>query len=108
MFKFDAAGMQPGDCVIFEELRHGGKTVAEHKDINNAEQTVTILRKTSNNTFRKNSHVPKKGKGKGKPMNSVNTGDSSPLRKLIAIFVSAQMLLLVILRKGYRNTTDEG
>lgn len=105
VFKFDAAGMQPGDCVIFEELRHGGKTVAEHKDINNAEQTVTILRKTSNNTFRKNSHVPKKGKGK--PMNSVNTGDSSPLRKLIAIFVSAQMLLLVILRKRYRNTKEE-
>ena len=42
VFKFDATRVQPGNCVIFEELRHGGKTVAEHKDINNAEQTVTI------------------------------------------------------------------
>ena len=45
-FEFDASGID-GDIVVYEELYHGGKKVAEHKDINDKDQTVTIRRPAS-------------------------------------------------------------
>ena len=102
MFKFDAAGMESGDCVIFEELRYQGMTIAEHKDINNSKQTVTILRNPPDNkSFTKKETVNKKGKRR--ISNNVKTGDSSSLRRLVAFFIFSQLLLLVILKKRCRD-----
>ena len=42
VFKFDSTGLGGKDLVVFEELYYKGELIAEHKDINDKEQTVKI------------------------------------------------------------------
>ncbi|MGI6579118.1 MAG: SpaA isopeptide-forming pilin-related protein [Saccharofermentanales bacterium] len=41
-FTFDGTGLGGKDLVVFEELYYKGELIAEHKDIEDKEQTVTI------------------------------------------------------------------
>ncbi|NLJ70426.1 MAG: VaFE repeat-containing surface-anchored protein [Clostridiaceae bacterium] len=42
IFNFDGTGLGGKDLVVFEELYYKGEFIAEHKDINDKEQTITI------------------------------------------------------------------
>ncbi|MGB4610580.1 MAG: VaFE repeat-containing surface-anchored protein, partial [Saccharofermentanales bacterium] len=42
IFTFDGTGLGGKDLVVFEELYYKGELIAEHKDINDKEQTIKI------------------------------------------------------------------
>ena len=46
-FIFDTTAMEGRTVVVFEELKYNNVLIAQHKDINDAKQTVTIIRKDS-------------------------------------------------------------
>ncbi len=43
IFSFDASELAGQDIVVYESLYHGDELLAEHKDIDDASQTVTII-----------------------------------------------------------------
>ena len=42
-FKFDSTGLAGKDLVVFEEIYYKGELIAEHKDINDKDQTIKIV-----------------------------------------------------------------
>lgn len=56
-FKLNASGYSGKDVVVFESLYYGGKLVAEHTNINDTAQTVTLLNPTISTKARGNTSV---------------------------------------------------
>lgn len=54
---FDASDYAGSDVVVFESLYYGGKLVAEHTNINDTAQTVTLLNPTISTKARGNTSV---------------------------------------------------
>ena len=91
-FNFDATGLGGKDIVVFEELYYKGELIAEHKDINDEEQTVKILKPV----------IPEK------PV--TNDNSTKPVTYLIGGGVSLLLglgLLLALRKRKTDNITDD-
>lgn len=79
-FTFDASDLGGKTLVVFETLIENGVTVAEHKDLDSAEQTVEIAKRDS----------------------SADTGDSFPWIPAASAFVTAAAAAAVVLVRRRR------
>ena len=79
-FTFDASDLGGKTLVVFETLFENGVTVAEHKDLDSAEQTVEIAKRDS----------------------SADTGDSFPWIPAASAFVTAAVAAAVVLVRRRR------
>lgn len=95
-FEVDKKALAGKTVVVFETLKLNGKVVAEHKDINDKDQTVTIGKET------KDKETPSKSKSDDADRSSYKTGDFLPYI-LIAILLMILASIAVVERRRRRE-----
>ena len=96
-FTFDGTTVEGTTLVVFEELSHDGKIIAEHKDINDEDQTV-IIKPIGKITITDKPDFSK--------YLSPKTGDPTNILIHLGTLASALMLLAFVLRKKTRKADN--
>lgn len=97
-FEVDKKALAGKTVVVFETLKLNGKVVAEHKDINDKDQTVTIGKETTPSKDKSKD----KSKSEGSDRSSYKTGDFLPYI-LIAILLMILASIAVVERRRRRE-----
>lgn len=97
-FEVDKKALAGKTVVVFETLKLNGKVVAEHKDINDKDQTVTIGKETTPSKDKSKD----KSKSEDSDRSSYKTGDFLPYI-LIAILLMILASIAVVERRRRRE-----
>lgn len=90
-FNLDSRMLAGKNIVVFEDLYYKGKIIAEHKDINDENQTVVVDKEPTKKREIKANNKPKIVKSKNNP----ETGDKSFVT-LFAIVIFALISLILV------------
>ena len=99
-YTFSASELGGCEVVVFEELYYRDSIIAEHKDMNDKEQTIKIKERPKEPENPENPKPDTK-----KPQKTVKTGDSITILCFVLLAVSEVLMLIamIALKKGSKR-----